>query len=99
MISVNNGWDEKKYKHAHIDEKIGILRDSLPKFLVENKSLYSILSKGIHELSESECLKAFPLTKLGIELILDEKLEKMERDRKIKEASKGIGDLTGKMGA
>ncbi len=93
----NSAWDEIKYKDARMDERIGILKDSLPNFLVEHRSLYSILSKGIHELSESECLGAFPTTKLGIELILDEKLEKIEREEKIRKASKSISDLTGKI--
>lgn len=92
-----NGWDEGSYQKAHIEEKITLLKNSLPNFLVENKSLYSILSKGIHELTESECLGAFPITRLGIELILDEKLEKLERDKKIKGASKDISDLAKKL--
>ncbi|MBE9512742.1 MAG: short-chain dehydrogenase [Chloroflexi bacterium] len=94
---TTSGWDDGLYKKAHIEERITLLKNSLPNFLVENRSLYSILSKGIHELTESECLGAFPITKLGIELILDEKLEKLERDKKIKEASKGIGDLAKKL--
>jgi len=88
------GWDENAYQRSRMEEKIALLKDSLPEFLVENKSLYSILSKGIHELREIECLKAFPTTKLGIELILDEKLEKLTRDEKIKQASSDISALT-----
>ena len=80
-----------------MDDKISLLKRNLPEFLVQNKSLYSILSKGIHELGESECMSAFPITKLGIELILDEKLEKLTRENKIEQASKGIGKLTEKM--
>jgi len=93
----SNQWDEELYQKSRMDDKISLLKDSLPEFLVENKSLYSILSKGIHELEESECLNAFPITKLGIELILDEKLEKLQRDKKIKQASKDIGELTQKL--
>ncbi len=90
-------WNEDTYQKAHIHERITLLRSFLPDFLVDNKSLYSILSKGIHELTEDECLAAFPITKLGIELILDEKIEKLKRDEKIREASKGIGNLSSKM--
>lgn len=93
----SNGWDEDKYQRGRMDDRIELLEHSLPKFLVQNKSLYSILSKGLHELEESECLDAFPITKLGIELILDEKLEKLERQKKIKQASKDIGELTQKL--
>ena len=88
-----NGWDEDLYKKSRMDEKISLLKHSLPDFLVENKSVYSILSKGIHELKEDECLGIFPKIKLGIELILDEKLEQLQREKKIKLASKEIGEL------
>lgn len=88
------GWDENTYQRSRMEEKIELLKNSLPDFLVANKSLYSILSKGIHELQETECLKAFQTTRLGIELILDEKLEKLTRENKIKQASKDISSLT-----
>ncbi|MBC3806012.1 hypothetical protein H8K52_01475 [Undibacterium seohonense] len=55
--------------------------------------MYSILSKGIHELSENECLTAFPIVKIGIEIILDGKLEAIERERKLTEARKAISAL------
>jgi hypothetical protein len=91
---ASSGWNEDVYQKGRMDDKISLLKNALPAFLVKNKSLYSILSKGIHELTESECLSAFPVTRLGIELILDEKLEKLERDRKIREASSDISELT-----
>jgi len=75
-------WNEENYNRSRMDEKIGLLKDYLPEFLVKNKIIYSILSKGIHELSEDECLKYFAPVKLGIELILDEKLEKLDREAK-----------------
>ncbi|MDP2729796.1 MAG: hypothetical protein Q8O55_04880 [Dehalococcoidales bacterium] len=90
---ASNGWDEDLYKRSRMDEKISLLRHPLPDFLVKNKSVYSILSKGIHELKEDECLDVFPIIKLGIELILDEKSEQLQREKKIKLASKEIGEL------
>ena len=47
-------WDQELYLKSRMAEKISILREYLPGFLVENKILYGILSKGIHELSEDE---------------------------------------------
>lgn len=85
-------WDEEKYKKSSVDKQIEILKDFLPEFMVEHKKLYSILSKGIHELSEEECLKYFDTVKVGIELILDEKLEEESRKDKIKEATKKLGN-------
>jgi hypothetical protein len=88
-----NSCNEDDYRKSRMDERIELLKDSLPDFLVENKVIYSILSKGIHELSENECLKYFDPVKIGIELILDEKLEKLDREAKIKEAKKSLSEI------
>jgi hypothetical protein len=62
-----------------MDEKVELLKAFLPSQLVEMKSIYGILSKGVHELSEEECLKYFSPIKLSIELILDQKIETKQR--------------------
>lgn len=88
------GWDENKYNTAKVPEKIDLLKDRLPEFLVVNKKkLYGILSKGLHELSEEVCLGAFPLMKSCIELILDAKLDATTRRTKEEEAQKGLHKL------
>jgi len=51
---------------------------------LQNPNLYTILSKGIHELTEEECLEMFPMIKIGIELILDERIAEKEREKKRK---------------
>lgn len=84
-------WDEEKYQQSRMTEKVGILKNQLPEFLVENPVMYSLLSKGIHELNEEDCLKHFNTLKICIELILDEKIKKKEREVKIKEARKALG--------
>ena len=88
------GWNETQYKDSRLGKKISMLKDALPSFLVDNISIYSILSKGIHELIEEECLKAFPLMKSSIELILDEKIMIAERAAKIQTAKSAISGLT-----
>jgi len=84
------GWDEIAYEKARMDEKIHLLKDLLPPFLVESRVLYKILSSGVHELSEEDCLKAFPAVKVGIELILDDELERHKREKKIEDAKKAL---------
>lgn len=88
-------WDQSAYDQARMDEKIAMLKMYLPAFLVENRALYGILSVGVHALPESECLKAFPVVRLGIELILDDHLERFERDQKIRHAKGNIAALGG----
>ena len=65
-------------------KKIELAKDQLPDFLVNNKKIYSILSKGIHELEEKECKDFFPILRASIEIILDEKIEKKMREEKNK---------------
>lgn len=78
-------WDEDLYEKSRIVEKIELLKEYLPEFLIENKDLYGILSLGIHELSEEDCLKYFDALKMGIIEILEEKvIEKQRKDRKKK---------------
>ncbi|WP_454803471.1 hypothetical protein [Mucilaginibacter phyllosphaerae] len=82
----DEGFDDATYKANRVDERIQQLNNYLPDFLVENRKLYGILSKGIHELTENECLNYFEAVKVGIELILDEKLEKYEKNKKKEKA-------------
>ncbi|MGJ7916368.1 hypothetical protein ACI48D_12950 [Massilia sp. LXY-6] len=87
------GWDEGEYQKGRMGEKILLLRGHLPEFLVENRAIYGILSKGVHELSEDECLKAFPAVKVGIEIILDAQIEEAARRKKLEAATKSIQAL------
>jgi len=76
-----------------MDEKILLLRGFLPDFLVENRHTYGILSKGVHELTEQECLKYFPVVKTGIELILDEEIARRNTEKKRKEARDALANV------
>ena len=67
--------------------------DEIPSFLTRNKNIYSILSKGIHELEENECLKIFPIILSSIELILNEEIEKKEKLIKEEEISRLLNNL------
>jgi hypothetical protein len=60
-------------------EKIDMLKSHLPAFLVENRRIYSIVSLGIHQLSENDCLAFFPILKQSTLFILEEDKQKKER--------------------
>lgn len=76
---VQAGWIDDVYQKSRFKDKIVLLQEFLPVFLVQNTPLYSVLSKGIHELSEDECKKYFPVVRACIELILTE-LEAARRE-------------------
>lgn len=74
------------FEKAHMDERIGMLKDILPAIITENRTLYGIISKGIHELSEEACLAYFPVLKECIYLIIAQ----WEQQRKERETRKRL---------
>jgi hypothetical protein len=86
-------WNEEEYQQGRMQEKINLLKDHLPAFLVENSFVYSVLSKGIHSLSEQECLAHFDVLRTGILLILTDRRDALERVRRRIEAEKSLAKL------
>lgn len=76
--------NEEQISKSDFKEKIRLIKDRLPVFLVENTKIYSILSKGIHELDEEECKNYFPILRTAIEIILDEEIDRNEKVKKNK---------------
>lgn len=93
-MEAKNELNREEFSALRMGEKIGYLKSYLPNFLVEHKDLYSILSLGIHELSDEVCLEYFDTVKVGIEFILDERLEKHEKLKKIQLASAKIKNVS-----
>ena len=82
---------------ARVNEKIKMLSDYLPKSLVHNEAFYGIVSKGIHELSEEECIEYFPIMKSFIMMILRQ-WEKMRKDEEEeKQLSVALGSIAAKI--
>ncbi|TLF46907.1 short-chain dehydrogenase [Maribacter aurantiacus] len=90
--------DESKFQKARMDEKIELLKSYLPSFLVDNRTMYSVLSLGIHQLDENTCLEHFDTLRVGIEIILDEQLDELKKKEKIEAAKKKLQQLKGKIG-
>lgn len=84
---------EEQYNRSRMDQKIELLAPHLPEFLVQSKSIYSVLSLGIHELDENTCLAHFDTLRVGIEIILDEKLDELKKREKIEEAKRKLSQL------
>ncbi|HEY8033868.1 MAG TPA: hypothetical protein VIF02_16225 [Methylocella sp.] len=74
----SEGWDDDALVCKRMEDKIEFLKAHLPDFLVQNKKVYAILSKGVHELSEEECLSAFEFLKHSTFFILDDDKRKRE---------------------
>jgi len=97
VASQETGWDEGAFEIAHMPDKIRLLKNHLPEFMVQNANIYSILSKGIHDLTEDECLDYFATIETGIKLILEDEIARQEWEENIKVITSEIGRITGKI--
>ncbi len=95
-LANQEDWDEEKYQKCRMNERIQLLKNELPSHLVEMNALYPILSKGVHALTEQECKKYFRLLRIGIEIILEQKLNQIlekERQKIIEDQKKAIANI------
>lgn len=83
------------FRKFRMNEKIDALKAYLPATLVELKDMYGIISKGIHELSENECLAYFDVMRNGIELILDDMLDAKRKEEKRKATLASVAKIKG----
>lgn len=96
--AISDGkFKEEDFERAHVNEKVKMLSDYLPKSLVHNETFYGIVSKGIHELSEEDCIEYFPVMKSFIMMILRQ-WEKMRKDEEEeKQLSLALGSIAAKI--
>jgi hypothetical protein len=78
------------FSRKRMNEKIEHLRDQLPAFLVENKAIYGVLSLGIHELTEDQCLAFYQILHESIVTILEDDRRKKDDDVRRKTLSDSI---------
>lgn len=85
--AINDGvTTQEVLESKRVVDRIKDLKDYLPNVFVNNATIYGIISKGIHELSEEDCLQYFPVLKECIFIIL----EKWEEERTKEEAEKRL---------
>jgi hypothetical protein len=83
-------WTDEKFQSTPTDKRIELLRGELPDYLVQNAKLYSILSLGMHELNEQQCLDFFDAAYEAVLYILEDKINKKEEAAQRNAASKAI---------
>lgn len=63
-----------------VDQKIAALKDELPERVVRNSAVFSLLSVGIHELTDDQCLTLFPVLKAVIFQMLEQEEHKRKKE-------------------
>ena len=89
--------DDELFNKAHVDEKIIMLKDYLPKMLTDNTVLYGVLSKGVHQLSEEDCIEYFPVLRDCIFMILNEWDEMRKKKEKEESIGKALSQIASKV--
>ena len=91
----DESWDEKAYIDMRFGERVKYLETFgkviFPSELERVKPhLYGVISKGVHESTDEECIELFPYLKFAIETLLDEQIQQKEHEKKIKELERVI---------
>lgn len=86
--------DREEFGKMKMDEKIVAIKDYLPAFLFDHhKELYCILSLGVHQLDEDDCLNFYPVLYDCIILILDDRLAQREKEMNTKKAAASLSKI------
>lgn len=88
---------ETDFIPTRMEDKIDLLKKHLPSQLVAMKSIYGILSQGVHQLDEDECLSYFHPLKLSVELILDQKIREDAEKERDGDVKKQVQQITQKL--
>lgn len=95
---VTLGISDEDFRQKWMVNKVDLLKNYLPSQLLEMKSVYKVLSKGVHELSEQDCLRYFPAIKLSIELILEQKIEEEKEQKRDAEVKQELETINRELG-
>ena len=79
-------------------EKIAALKNHLPGIVVQNAKVYGILSKGLHELTEEDCARAYPLVEESVIWMLEDALARFERLKRERTITAELAKLSGELG-
>lgn len=90
-------WNEKLYFNYSMRERMNLLSNYLPDYLVSNSIIYSIVSKSVHELSEKECLIYYPVLKSFIEVVLTDIKNKKDNEIVRKKLSTELSSIASKI--
>lgn len=84
---------KEDFKKKDTKEQIKDLKELLPDVVNDNKHLYDVLSKGVHELSKSECLEYFDAVKGMVEYILDQIYHEIKDEEKKEQLERELNEI------
>lgn len=82
-------FDESAYERLRFNEKIDYLEKEFSQKVIPDELndirglIYGVISKGVHELSEGECLQLFPAARFIIDSLIEEKIQQREKQERL----------------
>ena len=93
-FKADEGWKDEDFQNLRMDQKIAFLKDHLPPYLIEIRKIYSIFSKGIHELDNEACLDFFDVGRRSIVIVLEDDLKKQQELSTRKELAAAVAKFS-----
>lgn len=90
---------DEEFEKLRTKERISKLQGYLPKFLFDNKEIYSVVSVGIHTLSEQQCEEYYDIIKNAIDIILHQEEARRKEIQMAKKTTQGIQMVVGEIRA
>jgi len=97
IAEIGNKISEEEFRSKRMDEKKEYIKGFLPDYLIDNSTIYGVLSKGVHELEEKECQEFLPIVKAVIFYSLDEAVDKKNKELRKQEFANKLKDINTKL--
>lgn len=92
-------FDETAYGRLHFNERIDYLEKEFSQKIIPDElndirgRIYGVISKGVHELSEDDCLRLFPAARFIIDSLLEEKIQQREKQERLSAFKKQFSEI------
>lgn len=93
IASDPTGEREAELKAMRMSERIAELASFLPPAVIKYKDAYGILSKGLHELTEAECRRHFPVIRAAVIMMLEQQYEAAEKAKMTAELDRAVSAI------
>jgi hypothetical protein len=87
------GEREAEFRKMRMAERVSELSAYLPPAVVKYKDAYGILSMGLHELSEVDCKRYFPIVRAAVITMLEQKYEAAEKAKVTAELDRAVAAI------
>ncbi len=92
-------FDEAAYVQLRFNEKIDYFEKEFSKKIIPDELndirglIYGVISKGVHELPEDDCLQLFPAAQFIVDSLIEEKIQQREKKERLSAFKKQFSEI------